>query len=166
MLEGKVLIASPARTVLASAVLIGVADQISKLFIRANLAVGESLPSDGPVRLTHVTNEGIVFGLPAPAFLTILMPILVTAAMVYLVVKSGVLYSRMVRIALGLFVGGSLGNLVDRLHQGHVTDFIDVRLWGSFHWPAFNVADAAIVVSVALGLYFLLVHMRKSTTNS
>lgn len=165
MLEAKLPIASSAKTVLPAAVLIIIADQVTKLLIRANLAVGESLPSEGPIRLTHVTNEGIVFGLPAPAFLTILMPLLITAAVVYLAVKSGVLHSGLIRVALGLFIGGSAGNLVDRLHQGHVTDFVDIRLWGSYHWPAFNVADAAIVIGVALALFFLL-RMSKSPTRS
>jgi len=73
--------------------------------------------------------------------------------------------SRLVKIALGLLVGGSLGNLVDRVRLGYVTDFIDIRLWGDFHWPAFNLADLAIVVGVILLVYFLQ-GLRKSPQNS
>jgi signal peptidase II len=52
-------------------------------------------------------------------------------------------------------VGGSLGNLLDRLILGHVTDFFDVRLWGGYHWPAFNVADVGILLGAILFIVFV-----------
>jgi len=57
--------------------------------------------------------------------------------------------SRLTASALGLVVGGALGNLLDRLRQGAVTDFLDFYI-GSYHWPAFNLADVAIVCGVGL----------------
>jgi signal peptidase II len=56
-------------------------------------------------------------------------------------------------VAIGLLMGGALGNLLDRIRFGSVTDFIYFRLWGDFHWPAFNIADASIVVGVCLLIY-------------
>jgi signal peptidase II len=52
-------------------------------------------------------------------------------------------------------LGGAIGNLIDRLRFGYVTDFIDIRLWGNFHWPAFNFADSAIVVGTLTLTYAL-----------
>jgi len=62
----------------------------------------------------------------------------------------GPIGSRPVNVCLGLFIGGSLGNLLDRLRFGAVTDFIDVRLWGDVRWFTFNVADASIIVAILL----------------
>ena len=59
-------------------------------------------------------------------------------------------------VAAGLILGGAAGNLMDRLRFGFVIDFIDIRLWGNFHWPAFNFADAAIVIGTAALAYFLI----------
>jgi signal peptidase II len=55
-----------------------------------------------------------------------------------------------VNLSLGFFIGGTAGNWLDRLTRGAVTDFIDVRLWGNLHWFTFNVADACIVMAIAL----------------
>jgi signal peptidase II len=56
---------------------------------------------------------------------------------------------------ISLILGGAVGNLIDRLHLGYVTDFIDFRLWDNFHWPAFNFADAAITVGIFTFIYSL-----------
>ena len=64
-------------------------------------------------------------------------------------------------IALGLLFGGAIGNLIDRIRFGHVTDFILVRLWGDFYWPAFNVADSAISIGVIVLIIFLLLGLTK-----
>jgi len=132
-------------------------DQASKLWIRMNLAPGQSLPADSPVRLTHVTNSGAAFGL-LPAQTTFF--ILVAAFVIVLIL----LYDRilpqsspLLKIALGLQLGGAVGNLVDRLRYGYVVDFFDIRVW-----PVFNVADSAIVVGVAI-LFYLLVFAEKTS---
>ena len=64
-------------------------------------------------------------------------------------------------LALSLIFAGALGNLIDRLRVGHITDFIYVRLWGNFFWPAFNVADSAITVGAISLAIIALVKMRK-----
>jgi signal peptidase II len=137
------------------------ADQLSKLWIRASLLLGESLPEEGVLRLTHVANKGVVFGISLPQFLALVLPIIVVIAILFLSYRYTIFSSRLTKIGLGLVVGGSIGNTVDRFRLGHVTDFIDLRLWGDFHWPVFNVADSAIFVGVIL-IIFSLLHLAKS----
>lgn len=138
------------------ALLVLTADQLSKLWVRENLLVGESVPKEGILRLTHVTNEGIIFGLSAHQALSLILPILVVAAVLFLYYRYPMFHSGLIKIALGLVIGGSLGNLVDRVRFGYVTDFVDLRLWGDFHWPAFNLADLTIVIGIILFVYFWL----------
>ncbi len=138
------------------ALLVLAADQLSKLWVRENLLVGESVPKEGILRLTHVTNEGIIFGLSAHQALSLILPILVVAAVLFLYYRYPMFHSGLIKIALGLVIGGSLGNLVDRVRFGYVTDFVDLRLWGDFHWPAFNLADLTIVIGIILFVYFWL----------
>jgi len=71
--------------------------------------------------------------------------------------KSG----KLISVALALVFGGAVGNLIDRIRFGCVTDFIDVKLWEDFHWPAFNVADSAITIGVIALLIFLFWELRK-----
>ena len=121
-----------------------VLDQFSKQWIRDNIPLGGSLPAMGQLTIVHVQNTGSAFGLfTDQAFL------LSIAAAAGLVVV--LLFFRYLKqlglaggIALSLIFAGALGNLIDRLRLGHVTDFIYVRLWDNFYWPAFNVADSAI----------------------
>lgn len=141
------------------------ADQLSKWWIREDLLLGQSLPKEGMWRLTHVANTGVIFGLSAPKTLSLVLPLLVIVAALSFYFRYTPFNSRLIKIALGLLVGGSLGNLVDRLRLGYVTDFIDIRLWGDFHWPAFNLADLAIVIGAILLVYFLQ-GLRKSPKNS
>jgi len=138
------------------ALLIVIADQLSKLWIRTNLAVGQSLPEVGFPRLTHVTNTGAAFGLfHGQSFaLTIVGLVGVATLLIYAVL----LYrrfpfsdNRLSWVGLGLVLGGTAGNIIDRLRLGHVTDFIDFGFW-----PAFNIADSSIVVGVFVLAYSLL----------
>ncbi len=127
-----------------------VLDQFSKQWIRDNIPLGGSLPAMGQLTIVHVQNTGSAFGLfTDQAFL------LSIAAAAGLVVV--LLFFRYLKqlglaggIALSLIFAGALGNLIDRLRLGHVTDFIYVRLWDSFYWPAFNVADSAITTGAIL----------------
>jgi len=138
------------------ALLVLAADQLSKLWVRENLLVGESVPKEGILRLTYVTNEGIIFGLSAHPAVSLIFPILVVAAVLFLYYRYPMFHSGLIKVALGLVIGGSLGNLVDRIAFGYVTDFIDFRLWGDYHWPAFNLADSALVIGIILFVYFWL----------
>ena len=140
--------------VIASVVLL--VDQLSKVWVRHSLLVGESLPEEGLFRFTHVQNDGIIFGLDVPHVVTLVFPILLVVAAILLSARYTQSDGWLMNVAVGLFIGGSLGNLIDRIAFGHVTDFIDIRLWGDFHWPAFNVADASIVLGVILLAAFLV----------
>ena len=140
---------------LAIAILI-VVDQLSKLWVRNGLSVGQSLPEEGTLRLNHVINSGGVFGLPAPQPWPVVFSVLIIIGLLLLYYRYPAFDKPLPKIALGLLVGGAVGNLVDRLRFGYVTDFIDLNLWGDFHWPAFNLADCAIVLGVFLFAISLL----------
>ncbi len=132
------------------ALLVAAADQLSKNWIRSNLLVGQSYFETGFFRITHVNNTGAAFGLfQGQSFiLTIVGMAGIAIFLVYtLVIYRGApfLDSMLNRAALGLVFGGTLGNLIDRLRFGQVTDFIDFSFW-----PAFNIADSAITVGVIL----------------
>ena len=131
-------------------VVVVVSDQFSKQWIRDNVPLGGSLPAMGALTIVHVQNTGSAFG-----FFTDQAFLLSIIAMAGLVVV--LLFFRYLKqlglaggIALSLIFACALGNLVDRLRLGHVTDFIYVRLWDNFYWPAFNVADSAITTGAIL----------------
>jgi len=127
-------------------------DQITKFVVRAYIPLGDSLPAHGFVRLTHTTNTGGVFGLFANQgfLLTVVVILLVAVLLLYL--RYSPLRHRLLKVGLGLELGGAVGNLIDRLSLGKVTDFIDVGAW-----PVFNLADSAITVgAVVLAAYLVL----------
>ena len=141
------------------AVLLGIAglvlwlDQWSKSAVRDNLAFGESwMPLDwlAPyARVLHWGNEGAAFGIfqGASGFFTVLAIVVSLLIIIYYPkIESGVW---LLRVAMGLQLGGALGNLFDRLTIGYVTDFLSL---GKF--PVFNVADASITIGAALLLLF------------
>lgn len=139
------------------AVLVFVFDQATKIVVRASLAPGESIPADGWFRFTHVTNTGAAFGLfQGQGPLLLLTTVIGVAAIVtyylYPPVQTPVLTT-----SLGLQLGGAIGNLVDRVTLGHVTDFFDFRIW-----PVFNIADSAIVVGVVVLTGYMLLFDRSS----
>jgi signal peptidase II len=132
-----------------------VLDQVTKALVLGRLALGVPVPIiDGLVSLTLVLNPGLAFGLlggvPSAwrwvvAALS-LIALAVLARVALRVIPAG---GWVGRLAIGLIFGGAVGNLVDRARFGAVVDFIDVY-WRGWHWPAFNVADSAITVGVAL----------------
>ena len=136
-------------------------DQLSKLWIRANLLPDESLPEMGILTITHAQNTGAAFGLfTNQAFLLTLIAIvglIVILLFYHHLPQSGILST----VALGLVFGGALGNLIDRIRLGQVTDFIYIRLWNNFYWPAFNIADSAITTGVIVLAVFLLIGVKR-----
>ena len=127
------------------------ADQLTKAIVSSRLGLSESVHVVGPLSIHHVQNSGIAFGLFASA--TSLVILLTTAAvawMLYFFARSGSRHP-VLPVALGLVIGGSVSNLVDRVRLGHVTDFLDFKFW-----PAFNLADSFIVVGVAILLLALV----------
>jgi signal peptidase II len=121
------------------------ADQVTKHIVASQLALDDSVKVIGPFAIHHVQNSGIAFGFFASA--TPLVTALTALAVGWMLVffaRSGARHP-VLPIALGLLVGGSASNLVDRIRLGHVTDFLDFR-----YWPAFNLADTFICVGVAI----------------
>lgn len=106
------------------------------------------IPVTGFFNLVLGFNTGVSFGLfgEAPAWLLMAFILPMVAGLLVWMTRTD---SRLTAIALGLVVGGALGNLLDRLRHGAVTDFLDFYV-GAYHWPAFNFADVAIVSGVAL----------------
>lgn len=120
-------------------------DQLTKLFVRGNFELGESWPATGFFRLTYGTNTGTAFGLfPGQTLALVLASVFAIGFLVYFYRAHG-LNRPLLRAAIGLQLGGALGNLVDRLRTGAVVDFIDVG-----PWPIFNVADSCIVVGMVV----------------
>lgn len=138
---------------LLTAILITVADQWSKHVVRSQFYYGESRPIiEGYFNLTYVRNTGAAWGMLGnyTHILTAVSIIMLIAMVIYRRSFLNDTWSH--RFALGLLVGGISGNLMDRIRQGWVTDFFDFYL-GSWHWPCFNIADAAICTGV--GIYLL-----------
>ena len=138
------------------ALLVIAIDQVSKFFIKANMTWGQSIPDEGFFRITYSTNEGMVFGLFANQTFLITLTAIVGIAAIIIYSRYTMFNHVLVRVALGLMLGGSVGNLIDRIRLGEVTDFIDVGAW-----PVFNLADSAAVVGVVLIIYYLLFVQRK-----
>lgn len=125
-------------------------DQVTKLAVRSGIDPGERIDLVLGVGLVRARNEGIAFGLfpgrpGLVAVLTVIALVVIAGALIRLA-----RHSLIVAFGGGLLIGGSMGNLIDRLVHGGVTDFIDPKAW-----PAFNVADIGIVIGaaiIALGL--------------
>src|SRR5215468_9467092 len=130
-------------------------DRLSKWLVAQKIGLSDSVDIiPGLFRLTHVQNKGAAFGLfsESPSEWKVAMLILFSIAA--LAVVSALLWKNgnalnATAIALSLVFGGALGNLWDRLLNKHVIDFLDFYV-GSHHWPAFNIADSAIVVGALL----------------
>jgi signal peptidase II len=140
-------------TVALAAVL---ADQITKHIVTRTLGLDEAEHVVGPLSIHHVQNSGIAFGLfsSATAGVTVVTAVAVVWMLVFFA-RSGSRHP-VLPAALGLLIGGSVSNLLDRIRLGHVTDFIDFR-----YWPAFNLADSFIVIGVAILLGALVVADRR-----
>jgi signal peptidase II len=141
------------RLLLIVAALVVALDQLSKLWVRAHLALGESLPITGRLSLTYVGNTGSAFGLLANQTFLLIIVGIASLLIILLFLRYLSQVTTLSMVSIGLIWGGAVGNLVDRLRFGYVTDFIDFRLWGNFHWPAFNIADAATTVGVFVLIY-------------
>lgn len=119
-------------------------DQTTKAAIRGWLAEGEVWPSGFDlIRLAHVENSGAAFGILQGAGVFLIVTSVVGVAAVLFFLRTAPAEDRLYTAALALIFGGAIGNLIDRLVRGEVTDFIDPT-----HYPAFNLADSAIVVGV------------------
>ncbi|MFW6056399.1 MAG: signal peptidase II [Chloroflexota bacterium] len=139
-----------------------VLDQLSKAWVRDAIPPGALVQVLGRLHLTHVANTGLVFGIGQgnvllPALASILILILIPVVIWRAHHEHGYTLSALEAACVALIAGGAIGNLIDRLTIQHVTDFLLVRLFGDTFWPAFNVADMAIVCGTFL-LIFSVIH--------
>ena len=137
------------------AVIVLLLDRLAKWAVASNIRLHESVVViPGFFQLTHVENTGAAFGLFAESSAQWKVGALVSFSVMALVVVSALLWKNShslstTTIGLSLILGGAMGNLWDRMMSGHVVDFLDFYV-GSYHWPAFNVADSAIVIGAIL----------------
>jgi signal peptidase II len=130
-------------------------DQVSKWLVAQKIALYDGVDVvPGFFRLTHVQNQGAAFGLFSSSTSQWKVAMLIMFSVAALAVVSALLWKNgnamnATAIALSLVFGGALGNLWDRVSSGRVIDFLDIY-YGSHHWPAFNLADSAIVVGAVL----------------
>jgi signal peptidase II len=145
-------------------------DRATKLLIIRTLRLGQGIPViPGFFDIVFVLNPGAAFGFLATLSEQVRNPlfILISVVAVILIIFYHTRYlrsHRLVSVALGLVLGGAVGNLIDRLRYGMVVDFLDVHV-GQYHWPAFNVADSAISIGVSLMILDVLLdwHRERKT---
>ena len=147
---------------LATAVVL--VDQATKLTIERVFDYGDVHPVTGFFNLVLTYNRGAAFSFLAGAsgwqkhFLTAIA-VVTSLVIVYLLARHGT--QKLFSLALALILGGALGNVIDRIAYGHVIDFLDFH-WCGWHWPAFNVADSAIVCGAGLLIVDELLRVRRS----
>jgi signal peptidase II len=135
--------------------LIVLCDQVTKAIVRRTLPLHESVVViPGVVDFTHIRNTGAAFGFLNGVefpFKTVVIAIVATAALVGVAWYAAGLahHQTLARAGLALIIGGATGNLIDRVVVGSVVDFVDVY-WRTYHFWAFNVADSAISIGVAI----------------
>jgi len=139
---------------LVSALLLGAADQASKVWVVRHLPLYEPRELlQGFFGLVHVRNTGVAFSLLSSLdhrwvhpFLLLATVLAMGAVLVYIAYLPG---KGAAPLGLGLILGGAVGNLIDRARLGYVVDFLDLY-WRGHHWPTFNVADVGISAGVVL----------------
>ena len=120
-------------------------DQFSKYLVREFLFLYQSFPAEGLFRITHTFNTGSIFGIFQGQNTAFILISFVGVAVLLLLYRSQRFPTGLLRLSLGLQLGGAFGNLLDRVRLGHVTDWVDIG-----PWPVFNVADASIVTGLVL----------------
>ena len=149
---------------LGLAALIVIVDQVTKALIERLFDFGDVRPVTGFFNLVLTYNKGAAFSFLAGAsgwqhqFLTGI-GVAASLFIVYLLARHG--SQRLFALALALILGGAVGNVIDRLLHGHVIDFLDFH-WRGWHWPAFNVADSAIVCGAGLLMLDELLRVRRA----
>ena len=148
---------------LGTALIIFLLDQVSKIWITGAFRLGDSVPITSFFNLVRVHNAGAAFSFLADAggwqrwFFTSLG---LAAALWMIYMLRSHAGQKLFSLALALLLGGALGNVMDRLLYSHVIDFLDFY-WGTWHFPAFNVADSAISVGAALLILDELLRVRR-----
>ncbi|MTI60999.1 MAG: signal peptidase II [Firmicutes bacterium] len=132
-----------------SILFISICDQLIKVIISKNLYITQSIPViNNFFRLTYIHNRGAGFGILAGyKNLFILLSIIIIVLL--LIYRNNCIKNNFSDLAIGLIIGGALGNLVDRIRLGYVIDYLDFRIW-----PVFNLADTAIVTGTFLFIIY------------
>ena len=146
------------------AVVVFATDRITKAWVTENIPLGTARPVVGDyVRIVHAQNTGAAFGLlPERTTLLSVLSVVAVLAIVYYY-RQIASNSALVSATLGMQLGGAFGNLLDRVTQGYVVDFVDVGL-GDVRFWAFNVADSSIVVGIILVTLALWYEERRTAT--
>ena len=154
---------------LATAVVVAILDQLSKALILAHFT-GRAFGNDTLTpffNLVLTLNRGMSFGMFNAALgsggglnvvLFSLAAVVIVVGLIYWLSRVG---SPLLAVAIGLIVGGAVGNVVDRIRYGAVVDFLDFHI-GNYHWPAFNLADSAICLGVVVMLFDSLLLRREA----
>jgi signal peptidase II len=141
-----------------SAATVILTDQLTKLLAKSILESKPPPPDHYFFRWTYVENQGSAFGLLTNAHFLIAFTALMAIATIVIYYRFPYWNHPLLKIGLGLMLGGAIGNLIDRLRLGYVVDFIDFRVW-----PVFNIADSAISVGViTLAFYFIFIFKDES----
>jgi len=119
------------------------ADQVTKRMVESDIELGHGRDGVAFLDLVHVRNNGVAFGLLSGGGTALVVALTLGALVAVLIWFAREPARPLAWVPTGLLVGGALGNLIDRVRQGSVTDFLKIP-----HWPAFNLADAAITVGV------------------
>jgi len=133
----------------AVALVVLVADQVTKAIVRGSIGRGERVDVVVGIDLVNTRNSGVAFGFfsGGGAIVALVAAIALAALLIFFATH---LTRPLVWLPTGLLIGGAVGNLIDRAAEGAVTDFVDVSIW-----PAFNLADTAITIGVLSLLYVL-----------
>ena len=146
--------------VLAVAAIVIMLDQWTKEMVRASIEKYHFIvPFErlGQIFvIEHVHNNGAAFGILQNQNRLLIVIVIVVATAILAYAPHVPANQRLIRVFLGMQLGGALANLIDRLNQGHVTDFIRIGIPGVYYWPSFNIADSAVVLGV-IGLGVMIV---------
>ena len=133
-------------------------DQLTKHLVEANISYGHAVPVlAGFFDISHVHNTGAAWGMLQGLNHWLVALSFIMVAMLIIFRRHFITDSRLSKVAAGMIIGGIIGNLLDRLRNGHVVDFLDFH-WGEHAFPAFNVADSAICIGVAIYMIFQFRH--------
>jgi signal peptidase II len=146
---------SKAVILLLTALTILVADQLTKALVVANLAIGEKARLLGDlVQVWHAQNRGAAFSLFQGGTVFFLIVSVLSIGMVAYFQRSLRDRTPWLHVVLGIVLGGTLGNFIDRLRQGYVTDWLSIGV-GDTRWPTFNVADSSVVIGIGILVIYL-----------
>jgi signal peptidase II len=144
-----------AAVLLLTALAILIADQLTKALVVANLSLGEKARVLGDVvQIWHAQNRGAAFSLFQGGTAVFVVVSILSIGMVAYFHRTMRARSPWLHVVLGVILGGTLGNFIDRLRQGYVTDWLSVGI-GDTRWPTFNVADSSVVVGIGILVIYL-----------